>query len=69
MHRLLAVLIFSLIFQTNDLVSAQEIDKDVEIIPGKAMPQPDQQRLGFGRMYYIGDYYGPQVSDSNIFLC
>lgn len=45
------------------LISAQEIDKDVEIITGKDMPQPPSMKFGLGRSYYVGDYYGPQVSE------
>lgn len=48
--------------------SAQEIDKDVEIIPGR-MPQEAQQpseTMFGGRSIYINDIYGPQVS---VILC
>lgn len=62
MEMSLGIIILMLIIQISDSVSAQEIDKDVEIITGKDMPKPNHERFAFGRSYYIGDYYGPQVS-------
>lgn len=61
MKMIFSILILMLI-QISVFVSAQEIDKDVEIITGKDMPKPNHERFAFGRSYYIGDYYGPQVS-------
>lgn len=66
METLFSVLIVASIIQISYFVCAQEIDKDVEIITGKEMPKQHHQRFAFGRSYYLGDYYGPQVSLANV---
>lgn len=51
--------VFALIYLSCSL--GQEIDKDVEIISGKEMPQPNKQFGQRGGAYYH-DFYGVQVS-------